>query len=201
MNIKYNIYNQEVGCGACRGLCPSASSFATISWFRKRIISSRKKLYLTGSISLHIAWYPPNHTFVCSATDVLKYHFPSGPISSGKSAGLQCSWQNVCVTLCLFRKCQTSTHIPMSAKKGSPEARTCCLASQLVSYTRCSGLWAPGTENAFFTNTWIIVRVRLTSRQGDHSVMLTNTLDTASAPKKVARAKITPQGRTRVCSL
>ena len=45
----------------------------------------------------------------------------------------------------------------------------------------CSGFWAPGTENAFFT--------------------ITRKLETASAPNMVARAKITPHGRTRVCSL
>ena len=62
-----------------------------------------------------IAWYPPSHTFVCSAIEELNLHFLS-TISSGKVAGLQNCWQCKSVSLCFVRKWRTSTGFAVSWK-------------------------------------------------------------------------------------
>ena len=181
-----------------KGQYPSFCNFSRVILFRYRIIWSRKKLYLSTNISRRIAWNPPNQTFVCSAIEELKYHaLPSSPSSSGYLTGLQLLWQNLSLTKCLQLKWKTSTVSPMFLKKGS--SLTCLAREQLLSKKRWLGFW-PLMLNVRFTNSFIEERmcqffVDLMEKK------LTAQVAIASAPKKVSRARIIPQGATKICSL
>lgn len=127
--------------GQLSGCAPWVSSLALVTWFQHKIIWSKKKSYLSTSISLHIAWYPLIHTLVCSATDKLKNQpWLSMLISSGKAAGLQFSWQKTWVSLCFDLKWKTSTLSPMVSKYGSD--LMCCTRAQLLLKKRWSSLIA-----------------------------------------------------------
>ena len=148
----YIVYYQMVR-GLDIGQCSPFASFARVIRFRRRIISSRKKLYLSWSISRTIAWNPPSHMFICSAIEELKYHsFPSFPRSSGYNAGLQLVWQKLSMMECLQLKWKMSTIRPTFLKSRS--FRTCLARLQLLSKKMWSGI-CPLIRKVRLMNSWM----------------------------------------------
>jgi len=116
--ILYNMWVQTnyIDGGHMDGTLPCFSNFPFVTQFLCKIISSKKKTYLSMSISSK--WSGSHQaTLVYSAMDELKYQpSPFSNASSGKAAGLQCVWQKVSVSECLHLKWKTSTVRPMSLK-------------------------------------------------------------------------------------
>ena len=130
-NSNYETVTSSWGYGQLLGDWHSFRSFSVVIRFLYRIISSKKKAYLSISISQQIAWYPPSQTFVCSAIDELKYQpWLSLEISLGYAAGLQCSWQKTSVSEHFDLKWKTLTVRLIFLKNGSSltilAACSCC---------------------------------------------------------------------------
>lgn len=117
---------------SCTGCNWSSFNFVIVNWFQRKMIWLRKKLYLMGVISCTIEWKPLSHTFVCSAIEELKYHFPSYIINSLKSLGLQFSWKNTFFFEYLHVKWNTSTVKATSTKARSSFLPTCYARWQLL---------------------------------------------------------------------
>ena len=175
-NSNYETVTSSWGYGQLLGDQHSFRSFSLVIRFLHRIISSKKKAYLSISISQQIAWYPQSQTFVCSAINELKYQpWLSWEISSGYAAGLQCSWQKTSVLECFDLKWKTSTVRLISLKNGS--SLTILASVQLWSKKTWSGLMSSWNMHLIIS-CWLVSGIVCDMRDEFHMI----TLPTPSAP-------------------